>query len=432
MCRPALSGCRLPLAILAFASLVPGDVTADEPARPASATSVASFFGDGRLTFQLRGYFMDRTFAETPLYPEVENAAFVLGGGLVYETAKWHGASLGFSVYTSQKVWAPPDKGGTNLLKDGESYSALAETFLQWQGGKTTVRLFRQRIDTPLLGSRDFRMVPYAWEAWTVEDRSVPGLAIQASWVTKVKDWTSSVFVPIGEWLGAPEIDAATGLLGLVYESPGRSISAQGWYVHTRDVIGTVYAQVDGRIPVGKGLWLTVSGQGISQSAVGAAVYPGAKSGIVGLRGALGWKGSELRLAGNVSSRDGEFLNLFGLYPGYTSIMEEDNNLAGEKSWLIGFTIDFAPVGAPGLTLAIDRTKSWVSEPALGMSGLDQFEFNADASYRFQGALKGLRLRARYANVDSALDQGSIYGRDFDDYRLNLEYTLPLSTGLRK
>lgn len=112
--------------------------------------------------------------------------------------------------------------------------------------------------------------------------------------------------------------------------------------------------------------------------------------------------------------------------------MEEDNNLAGQRSWLVGLTADFTPLGAPGLTLAVDRTKSWVSEPALGMSALDQHEFNADASYRFQGSLKGLRLRARYAYVNSALDQGTIYGRDFDDYRLNLEYTLPLSTILRR
>lgn len=432
MCGPARFGCRLTLAFLAFASVASGRVSADAPVPEVSATSVAGFFGEGRLTLLLRGYYMDRTFAEAFRYPEVENAAFVLGGGLVYETAKWHGASLGFSAYTSQKVWAPPYKGGTSLLKDGESYSALADTFLQWEGGETTVRLFRQRIDTPILGSRDFRMVPYAWEAWTVENRSVPGLAIQASWVTHVKDWTSSVFVPIGEWLGAPEIDAATGLLGVVYESPGKAVSAQGWIFQTQDVLATLYGQVDGRLPVGRELTLTISGQGISQHAVGAAVYPGAKSGIVGLRGALGWKGSELRLAGNVSSRDGAFLNLFGLYPGYTSIMEEDNDLAGERSWLAGFTADFTPLGAPGLTLAVDRTKSWVSEPALGMSALDQHEFNLEASYRLQGPLKGLRLRARYAYVSSALDQGTIYGRDFDDYRLNLEYTLPLSTILGK
>lgn len=318
MCRRARFGCRLSLAVVAFVSLASTRMPADEPAPPVSATSVAGFFSEGRLDLQLRGTYMDRTFAEVFRYPEVENAAFVLGGSLVYETAKWHGASLGFSVYTSQKVWTLPTREGRTSLKDGESYSALADTFLQWEGGKTTVRLFRQRIDTPILGSRDFRMVPYAWEAWTVENRSVPGLAIQASWVTHVKDWTSSVFVPLGEWLGAPDIKAATGLLGLVYESPGKTISAQGWIFHTQDVVETFYGQVDGRLPVGRELSLTISGQAISQHAVGAAVYPGVKSGIAGVRSALGWKGSELRLAGNVSSRNGAFLNLFGLYPGYT------------------------------------------------------------------------------------------------------------------
>ncbi len=417
------------LAVLLVAGL------AETPGRaegPPSAGSLAEFLGGGRLDLQVRGYFIDRTFAETFRYPEVENEAFAVGGGLAYRTAAWHGASLGLTFYTSQKIWAPPDKGGTGLLQDGKSYSVLGESWLEWKGGETKVRLFRQKLDTPVLGSRDLRIVPYTWQAYTVENRSVRGMTVLASWVTHVKDWTSTSFVRIGPWLGAPEVKAGTGLVGLAWESPAKALGAQGWGYWTEDVVGTAYVQVDGRVPVGSGVALSLSGQGIFQREVGKAVYSGVQSGIGGLRGALGWKGSEVRLAANVSSRDGEFLNLFGLYPGFTSIMEEDNNLAGEVSWLFGLTLDLAPHGVPGLSFILDRTKAWVRDPKPGMSPLDQKELNLELRYRFPEPVKGLLVRLRYANVESALDQGTIYGRDFDDYRVVLQYDLPLGTVLRR
>ena len=418
--------------LLAAFVLAPGSPAARAADPGASATSLADFLAGGTLDLQVRGYFIDRTFYETFRYPETENEAVAAGGGLAYRTATWHGARLGLTFYTSQKIWAPPDKGGTGLLQDGKSYSVLGETYLQWEGGATRVTLFRQKLDTPLLGSRDLRIVPYTWQAYTVENRSVRGMTVLASWVTHAKDWTSTSFVRIGPWIGAPEIDAPTGLLGLVWENPAKSFTAQAWGYGTQDVVATAYLQVDGRVPLGNDVSLTLSGQGISQKEIGKAVYPGVQSGIEGLFAAAAWKGSEVRLAANVSSRDGDFLNVFGLYPGYTSIMEEDNNLAGERSWLLGLTLDLGAHGVPGLSFILNRTKAWIHEPRPGMSALDQKELNAELRYRFPAPVKGLLVRLRYANVESALDQGTIYGRDFDDYRAILQYDLPLGTALRK
>lgn len=421
------------LALITLALFTP-PARAGEPgsSAPEPAGSLAGFLAGGSLDLRVRGYFMDRTFPETFRYPQVENEALALGGGLAYTTGTWHGASLGLTFYTSQKLWAPPDKGGTGLLQDGESFAVLGEAFLQWEGGKTRVRLFRQRLETPVLGSRDIRMVPYTWEAYTVENRSVRGLSVLASWVTHAKDWTSTTFVRIGPWIGAPEVDAPTGLLGLVWESPAKSFTAQAWGYHTQDVVGTAYLQADGRVPLGKGFSLALSGQGTFQWEVGKAVYPGTQSQSGGLRAALGWKGSEARVAAVVSGRDGDFLNLFGIYPGFTSIMEEDNNLAGETSWLLGLTLDLGAFGVPGVSFLLDRTKAWIRDPRPGMSPLDQKELNLELRYRFPAPVEGLVLRLRYAGVDSALDQGTIYGRDFDEYRVVLQYDLPLATLLRR
>ncbi|MFN7990260.1 MAG: OprD family outer membrane porin [Thermoanaerobaculia bacterium] len=415
--------------VLAAAALTSSPGRAEDPP---SAKDLAEFFGGGRLDLRIRGYLLDRTFVETFQFPETKNEALALGGGLAYRTAAWHGASVGLTFYTSQKIWAPADSGGSGLLQDGESFSVLGEAFLQWEGGRTKVRLFRQRLDTPVLGSRDIRMVPYTWQAYTVENGSLPGLTVLASWVTHAKDWTSTAFVPIGTWIGAPEIEAPTGLLGLVWENGGKTLAVQGWGYDTEDVVATAYLQADGRVPVGGGLTLALSGQWMSQREVGAAVYPGVQSHIGGLRAALSWKKSEVRLAGTASSRDGDFLNLFGTYPGFTSIMEEDNNLAGERSWLLGLTLDLSALGVPGLDFIFDRTKAWVADPRPGMSPLDQKELDVELRYRLPKPVEGLLLRLRYANVRAALDQGSIYGRDFDDFRVVVQYDLPLATVLRR
>ena len=52
--------------------------------------------------------------------------------------------------------------------------------------------------------------------------------------------------------------------------------------------------------------------------------------------------------------------------------------------------------------------------------------------YAFGGALKGFALRARAARVESSVSSDVLGGQDYRDYRLILNYDLPLAPFLRR
>src|SRR4051812_26838557 len=109
-------------ALLAFA-VAPGAVSAaDLPIKTAEVLDVTSiseweraFVRESAITLYLRSYYLNRetTNIRGP-------AAWAAGGALGYQSG-WLGNMLrvGLVGYTSQPVWAPADRDGTQLLKPG-------------------------------------------------------------------------------------------------------------------------------------------------------------------------------------------------------------------------------------------------------------------------------------------------------------------------
>ena len=141
----------------------------------------------------------------------------------------------------------------------------------------------------------------------------------------------------------------------------------------------------------------------------------------------LNWRGSQVGFALTDTSQGFDIVNPWAGFPGFTSIMEEDNNLAGERGWLLTATLDLSALGIPGLTVHWDRTKSWVLTDRIGVSRKDQYESDVTVDYAFGGALKGFALRGRAAWVDSSASAHVLFGQDYREYRLILNYDLPLA-----
>ncbi len=400
---------------------------ADDP-----GVSAADFFSGSRLDLKLRGYFMYRKFSEAFPAPEKIQEATAFGGWLDYQTKSFKGVSFGFSLYTSQKISAPPGREGTNLLQGSESFAVLGQVYIQAEAGKTTLKLYRQRLDTPFLNFKDFRMAPVTFEAYTLQNHSVEGLELTASYVTKIKDWASTTFESLGTNAGYDPYETRAALIGGNYQNRAKTTAIQVWGYLFEDLMGMAYAQADQTIPLSPEVSFKASAQGIYQRGTGDAIWGDFESGMGGLLATLDWKGLEVRFGGTITSKSSEILNPWGAYPGFTSIMEEDNDLAGEKSWVFGATYDFSEIGIRGLSANIDYTQAWIPNPMLGMSNAIQREGDLTVDYRFGGKLKGLWLRGRAAYVKSGLDRGTIYGQDFRDYRLILNYDVPLQGILRR
>jgi len=415
--------------ILALAALLSGSLALGDDA----GGGFAGFLTGGRMDVKLRSFYENRTYDETYAQPDgQQQLALVAGGWLDWSTGRWNGIGFGVSLYTSQKIVGPEDKGGTSLLAPGQkSFSVLGQAWGELTVGKTTARLFRQKIDTPFLNFRDNKMIPFTYEAYTLENRDVPGLLATVSYVTKLKRWNSTEFVALGTDAGY-ETESPMTFGGLDWTSPGKAVRLQAWDYSVAGQFNTIYAQADGTIPLGGDFSTTVSGQGISQWGRDGGSYGPFSTWFWGAMATLNWRGSQVGFGFTDTSHKYEIVNPWAGYPGFTSIMEEDNNLAGERCWLLTATVDLGAVGVPGLTVHWDRTRSYVVTDLIGVSKKDQFENDVTIDYLFGGALKGFALRARAAWVEASISSYILSGQDYKDYRVILNYDLALAPLLRK
>ena len=97
-------------------------------------------------------------------------------------------------------------------------------------------------------------------------------------------------------------------------------------------------------------------------------------------------------------------------------------NRAGEDAWLIGLSYTFSRFGLDGLSAFSNFVDSDTPDNGSAASP-DQQELDITVDYRFPGELlKGLWIRARAAFVD----QDGTGADDINDYRVILNYSIPL------
>ena len=383
-------------------------------APPALRSSIREFLKNGDLDIHVRSYYLNRHFdgAET-------QESLAVGGWLGYETPSWKGLSAGAVVYTSQGLgFTDTDRDGASLLAPGqEGYSVLGEAYVAAEFAQTHVKLYRQQIDSPFLNPYDFRMTPVTFEAYTVENFSLASLKIFLSHVTKIKTWNDSSFKPMSYAAGYDGTDEPVTMGGLTF-TPDSFLTVQLWEYYCHEFMNVVYAQADKIWQFDGTMTLTGSLQAMDQRDIGRAIGGEFHTAFGGVQGVFDWQGWSFTLGFTITENTHDTVNPWGSWPGYTSLMEEDNDLAGEKSWVLGIAFDFSAIGLKGLRAFIDHTESWLPDNG-SFTSPTQRETDITVDYRFPGKLKGLWLRARYAKVDNSVDT---QGESYDDVRVILNW----------
>lgn len=374
----------------------------------------SEFIRQGALSGELRSYFMNRTFGGAVDSVQQANA---LGGRLLYETKPLRDFSLGLAFYTSQRMPFTPDTGGgTNLLApDQKSFSVLGQSYLKYAKGNTTVKLFRQALDTPFMNQNDIKMVPVTYEAYTLDNKDIKGLKLTGSYITKVKLWNSDQFNTLPSAAGY-DINRPVFMLGAVY-TPAEDLTVQLWNYQLFDFFNTSYFLADKTLAVKDGWTYTLSGQAMAQTDTGDALSGQIKAAMFGiLAGAR--TGGLLVNAGYTQAAHGtNFINPYASFPGYTSIMEEDCDLAGEHAWVAHADYDFSHAGAPGFIASVYHTQAYVA----GGDFLSphQYENNLILRYSFGGRLDGLSVTGKAAYVTNSQSTGGV---KYNDLRLITMY----------
>jgi len=138
-----------------------------------------------------------------------DNKVFGVGGSLIYKTAPLYGlsATTGLYVATSPFSSFNEDDADVKYVKSGKdtfsrydvknnnswTMAVLGEAYLQYDIAKTSVKIGRQLVDTPLTASNDTKMIPNAFEGLTVVNKDIADTTLTGAYLTrqKLRDHTS-------------------------------------------------------------------------------------------------------------------------------------------------------------------------------------------------------------------------------------------------
>lgn len=386
--------------------------------RPA-ATFRSFIWENASLLLKPRTYYM-----ESRLDDGNDLEAWALGGALEYRTgALFDRFSLGATVYTSQKLHGPSDKDGTLLLKSGQNgYTVLGEAYANAQlGDSVNLRAWRQSFALPYVNSQDNRMSPNTFEAYTLRGVGNEHTRYIASHVTHMKKRNASSFEHISEAAGADNTNKGLSMLGVLY-SPTDFTTIGTVNYHAWDVMNIFYVEGHAAREFGPDTALRVSAQFTDQRSIGDELISNFETGMASIKLDASYKNAILTLARTTVDNNAGIRSPFGGYPGFASLIIQDFNRAGEDAWLVGLSYTFSRFGLDGLSAFTNFVDSDTPDNGSAASP-DQQELDFTIDYRFQDdLLDGLWIRARAAFVD----QNGSGAEDIDDYRIILNYSVPL------
>jgi hypothetical protein len=381
------------------------------------------FIRDTQIDFNPRMYYFWRDNGD-----RTKSEAWTIGGSLAYRSG-WLKDTLriGAELFTSQKIEAPGDRDGTQLLKPGqEGYTVLGTAYanLRWRSILGTV--YRQYVDFPYVNGNDSRMTPNTFEGGLI-DRKTGRARFSIGHLTRIKLRNDDDFIHISKAAGLQKAthDGLT-LAGGAW-TPNEWIAVGALNYMLWDVYNTLYMEGDWVPPLtfrGGDIEFRLGFQATDQRSTGSEKLGSFETWMVGAKALLGYKGAIFGAAFNSVGNDRAVQTPFGGYPGYLSSMLADFRRADEDSWGFWLSYNFGSRGFKalgGLSFfgRIARGEN-ARDPDELTSLPDRNAYDITFDYRFKkGWMRGVWLRVRYAYLEQ---EGA---GDRSNVRVILRWELP-------
>ena len=379
------------------------------------------FLDGAELVLRPRTYYLHRDY-------DVANtrAGWALGGGLEFRSGWWQDrVRFGATLSTSQKLYGPSDKDGTQLFKPGpESFSVVSEAYATIRlAGDHGIRIGRQSLDLPYLGKHDLRMIPNTFEAVGIGNRPGDGFAYMAGYVDAIKYKDSDEFIAMSEAAGAEGTDDGLTFIGARYRMPDQSVYGI-LHQRTPDLFETTFAKAGKRVEFTdeSSLWADISYT--AQRSVGEARIGDFSTHLISARLEYITGPQKFRVGMSRTDEGGGIKKPYGNPANYLSIIINDFDRAGEDAVTVGYSLDMGQVG-PG-RLSFFANMVWGDTPDTGpIASPDASEFDLTVDWRLnQGWSEKLwvRLRAAWVNQDDAYPKSD----DLFDFRIIVNYDFNL------
>lgn len=176
---------------------------------PANANTFEEVFTKGMVYGHLRtnAFYWDWDSQDNAT--NADNKAFGIGGSLIYKTAPFYGLSATAGLYYSNSPFSGlrEDNADAGFVKAGkDTFSrydvktdgdwdmvVLTQSYIQYDVAKTSLKYGRQFFESALTASNDTKMIPNAFEGFSVESKDLPKTTLKAAYFTaqKLRDHTT-------------------------------------------------------------------------------------------------------------------------------------------------------------------------------------------------------------------------------------------------
>jgi len=423
--------------LLASSSAVMGD-TIDEA------------FAEGKFSGQFRTFYIDRAYSGI-----IDNNrnSLAVGGHLGYETAPWYNLSLGARVYSTNFMEIhgndprTTDSYDPSLFgSDFESYTFIGELYANYKINNTNIKIGRQKLDTPLAGADDARMLPSLFEAVVVSNTDIKDTTLIAAHVTKESvgtfgnayapagplglqsgyglgfaDATNGRFRDMGNVAlgGDVNTDGVTAIAAIYSGLPG--LKLQAWDYYAYDILNALYLQADYGWDATEALKLNASAQYINESDVGDRLAGNVDSNFWAAKFGASYGDSAAYVAysqtgkSTGSSMNGGIITPWGGMPAFTQAMATRHQFfADTDAWKVGASYNFKNLGLPLLASVYYTSFDIGADNTYTNTAFKASEGGFDFTYDLAKNTK-IRLRANYP-IDFKP------GLDWDEYRVIFNY----------
>lgn len=419
--------------------------------------SVADMFSKGEVKGQIRAFYINRDWNDNfeSVNNKVDRSAFALGGHIKYNTAEYNGLSFGATGHTTNGLGINSNNAievdPTLFGKDKKSYSILAEAYAEYKAMNTSLKVGRQKLDTPLAGSDDVRMIPNHFEAIVLANTHLKDTTLILAHVNKMAEGTfayayggeggrGNLGLLSGYGLGAQVgkfVDMENAALGMgarntngvtaaavIYQGiPNLKLQFWDYYVH--DILNAIYAGFDYKFNIDSTTNLTLAGQYIREDDVGDKFAGSVDSELFGLKGTLQLDKTKLYLAYNStgssvgSAQNGGIILPWGGYPLFVQgMVTRHGSFADTNSWRAGVIQDMSKVGIDGLSAHLSYMQFDVGEDNSYINGQSWTAKEAFFDLIYKTQIENLKLRFRGNFPDSFATND----RGWDEYRFIAYY----------
>jgi len=416
----------------------------------------------GEIFGQSRTFYVDRT------YMGIKNDnrnALATGGYIGYKTPDFNGLTAAVAVYGTygleihDQSLADDYRDGLGTTRydpslqgyEGENYAFIGQAYLNYKYENTNIKAGRMRLDTPLAGADDARMLPNLFEAVVVSNTDIENttligahvfretvgtfgniygggaLGLTSGYGLGMNEALSGDFVNMGTLaLGEAGIDgkaneiAGVTALAAVYTGI-EGLKVQAWDYIAWDILNAIYIDGDYTIGVNDAAKVKLSAQYINEQDIGGAFagsvdtnYVAGK--ITGIYNDFSAYAALSTTGDSNTDTGGNVITPWGGMPAYTQGMVTRHQFfANTDAWKVAAVYNFKEYGVKavayyasfdvGLGNIYVPTNAWTAT-----------ESGWDVTYKV-ASVEGLSLRAR-ANYPRDFKEGL----DWDEYRLIVNY----------